>query len=69
MAAGRRHAKHSPVDYILLFVTPISINFAKSLLMISMISHHFFPKLIHELSASQAENDMTNFLDTKGSKS
>ena len=64
MAAGRRHAKHSPVDYILLFVTPISINFAKSLLMISMISHHFFPKLIHEHSAFQAEYDMANFLDT-----
>lgn len=35
MAAGRRHAKHPPVDYILLSVTPISINFAKFLLMIN----------------------------------
>ena len=40
MAAGRRHAKHSPVDYILLFVTPISINFAKFLLVSKRLLVH-----------------------------
>ena len=29
MATGWRYAEHTPVDYILLSVTPISINLAK----------------------------------------